>query len=145
MELPKVKYFVEMLLFRRNYTRLCKNDKTLCAICMMDECNEENDRIWDRYELRCGHKMHKRCFIKWTNESFTVKCPYCGVNESNSDIYCSKCDVFGHDCLRTCKICCTKGHDCVDNESYKTLVLHHKKTFQNIFKQFENEKIVIYH
>lgn len=128
MELPKEEYiFEKYTLSSRCYTKLHTNDKTLCAICMLDESNNDNDKIWNRYELKCGHKMHTRCFKKWICELCQIKCPYCGINEDNSCIYCIKCDKFGHDCTKTCLICKKSGHDCENIETYKNIALQKMK------------------
>ena len=128
MELPKEEYIFEVYtLSKRCFTKLHTNDKTLCAICMLDECNSNNDKIWDRYELKCGHKMHTRCFKKWTGSLFKIKCPYCGINEDNTCIYCIKCDTFGHDCTKSCTICKEDGHDCENIETYKNISLQVSK------------------
>lgn len=72
-----------------------------CEVCHLieigreDPADPQNDIIWGRYELECGHQAHIRCLRKWCKEAALVGCPSCGpVDEARP--YCNKCDVFGH-------------------------------------------------
>jgi hypothetical protein len=75
------------------YIKSIENDDSLCAICMM---NESDKKKWSKYELKCGHKMHSRCFRTWVNEKEKVVCPYCGDMEKRDNYYCILCNKFGH-------------------------------------------------
>ena len=66
-----------------------------CIVCMVDE--DFDKEVWTRYELRCGHQMHSRCFRKWCHQKQKINCPYCGdVEDKPENHYCSICKIFGH-------------------------------------------------
>lgn len=84
MELPpfpnKGNYTINVDLSIIKYTKLLKNNKTTCAICLIDE-NFKNK--WHRYKLPCSHIFHTRCYrhFCYFNNSI-IKCPMCGVLSS---------------------------------------------------------------
>ena len=71
-----------------------------CEIChlvevgMQDLENPKNDIIWGRYELRCGHQAHIRCFRRWC-KSEGIGCPRCGpIEEVEENRVCHSCNEF---------------------------------------------------
>ena len=73
-------------------------NKTLCKVCLTDETEDGNQ--WDRYQLRCGHIYHTRCFRRWCGVKNCLNCPYCGtIEEAKKNRYCDDCDAYGHNVL----------------------------------------------
>ena len=80
------------------YVKELRQDSSLCLVCLLDE--GEDEKRWLRYELRCGHVFHTRCFRRWCGKKQAINCPYCGsIDESMANRYCSTCQCFGHNVL----------------------------------------------
>ena len=66
-------------------------------ICLTDETKE--GKQWTRYQIKCGHVFHSRCFRRWCGTKQCLNCSCCGdIPEDRDSRYCEKCDVFGHNC-----------------------------------------------
>ena len=77
------------------FIKTVHNTRERCIVCMVDE--DFDKEVWTRYELRCGHQMHTRCFRKWCEQKQKINCPYCGdIEDIAKNHYCSACNVFGH-------------------------------------------------
>ena len=73
---------------------LSKNNKSLCIVCMMQE---EKDQHWDRYQLKCKHVIHSRCWRRWCHAKKAISCPLCNkIEEIETNMYCSQCKKWGH-------------------------------------------------
>lgn len=67
-----------------------------CVICELTEI-PHYDVTWFRYELRCNHQVHARCYKKWCKLKKTVGCPQCGLLlYTETNMYCDICGRFGH-------------------------------------------------
>lgn len=90
-ECNKCIYYVRFLMDSAAWT---------CEVCYLAELGSvalSNDIIWGRYQLKCGHQAHIRCFRKWCKEVGYVGCPCCGaVEEVETNEFCVRCDAFGH-------------------------------------------------
>jgi len=86
------------------YVKDVKNNRELCKVCMTEE---ETDTPWDRYQLKCGHMMHTRCYRTWCSVKQSVVCPYCGpVPDEPQWRFCDGCHNFGHNvCVDGYKSC----------------------------------------
>lgn len=74
------------------------NSKKLCQVCKLDEF-EKHKTIWHRYELKCGHQCHTRCFRRFSKNIGTVACPTCGeIEQTLENKCCWICNTFGHWC-----------------------------------------------
>ena len=86
------------------YVKHVSKNKELCTVCMMPE----KTRVpWDRYQLRCGHVAHTRCYRKWCTVKGKVACPCCGdVERTSTNGFCSCCNKFGHDVMTDGFVAC---------------------------------------
>ena len=76
------------------YTKHLNNDNGLCVACTMDET--EDSKQWERYQIKCGHIMHTRCYRHWMCKKKHLNCPYCGdIRETHKNYYCGRCETFG--------------------------------------------------
>ena len=88
LEYPDCFYFAKTL----------HENTDLCVVCQVDEI--EDGYRWDRYKTRCGHVSHTRRFRRWCGKKGHLNCPLCGdTPETESNMYCNNCDVFGHKVL----------------------------------------------
>lgn len=93
------------------YTKLIIDSKKTCIVCMIDE----EPQKWHRYELKCGHHIHTRCFRHWINKKKQLNCPYCGnLEHSEKNMYCSECKIWGHQSHDRVK--CPKMRDFLKNK-----------------------------
>ena len=77
------------------FCRVLFDDTELCPICQCDET--EDGKVWNRYQIKCGHKFHTRCFRRWCSKKNCLNCAYCGnIPETQTSMYCSECDEYGH-------------------------------------------------
>jgi len=90
-----------------NYVRLISNDKDWkCIVCGLVEkvffLNEsEGNKVWNRFQLQCGHEVHDRCYKVWCNINGCIGCVLCGKLQKNSEHkFCFYCKNFGHDPTR---------------------------------------------
>jgi hypothetical protein len=86
-----------------NYVKMISNGSPWkCVCCSMDEATiyigkREGVFLWHRYELRCGHQCHERCYRKWCYYMDTVGCPLCGtLSKDTHNQYCRICKSWGH-------------------------------------------------
>lgn len=90
-ECNKCIYYVRFLTDSASWT---------CEVCYLAELGAaalSNDIMWGRYQLKCGHQVHIRCFRKWCKEVGYVGCPCCGpVEEVEANEFCVRCEAFGH-------------------------------------------------
>ena len=79
------------------YVKQIHDEKTWkCIICELTESSTYHT-LWVRYELRCNHQVHIRCYKKWCKQQKTVGCPSCGpLSYVETNMYCEYCDHFGH-------------------------------------------------
>jgi hypothetical protein len=85
------------------YVRFIANSKTWkCVICDLVEeqaadVHEDYNIIWGRYQLRCEHEVHIRCFRKWCKINEMVGCVLCGpIEQVESNRFCNQCEQYGH-------------------------------------------------
>lgn len=80
-----------------NYTKpIYHKEAWSCIICHLTELPYD-DITWIRYELRCKHQVHIRCYKKWCKLKKTVGCPECGpLPYTDVNMYCELCSMFGH-------------------------------------------------
>jgi hypothetical protein len=73
------------------YVKPIYNDGAMCIVCMMDETEENiiinNGHHWERYIIKCGHKIHTRCFRRWCFSKNRVNRPYCGNVKNTFKIF----------------------------------------------------------
>lgn len=83
---------------------IADHNKWTCEVCHLTEDVMDYDGknkyniIWGRYELRCGHQSHIRCYRKWCKILGKIACPTCHyvVEEKRENKFCNICMVFGH-------------------------------------------------
>ena len=76
------------------FVKPLKDSKELCLVCMVDE--HGNNQHWERYQLKCGHIYHSRCFRRWCGVKQRMNCTYCGdIPEDRTTLYCDFHDKFG--------------------------------------------------
>ena len=90
-----------------NYVKQTYNDNEwTCEICCLKEqrikINATTYILWYRYQLKCGHQVHVRCYRKWCKMMNVVGCPSCltaqqHTPESAEYLYCKVCFNFGHE------------------------------------------------
>jgi hypothetical protein len=95
MELECENFFLSNNIEIPNFTQNIFKSNELCIICQLDE--HEDDKVWERYKLVCGHIFHTRCFRKWCLKKQSINCPYCGdIKQININKFCNSCKIFGH-------------------------------------------------
>jgi hypothetical protein len=73
-----------------------------CVCCSMTEATlylgkREGVFLWHRYELRCGHQCHERCYRRWCRMEDVVGCPVCGIlSRVEGNQFCRVCGSWGH-------------------------------------------------
>jgi hypothetical protein len=72
------------------------DDKWNCILCTLTE-QPLFDKLWYRYQIKCRHQVHSRCYKKWCKLQKTVGCPACGpLTMTKDNMYCEYCEMFGH-------------------------------------------------
>ena len=72
-----------------DYCKCVKDSEEVCMICLCVK------REWMKYQLRCGHQFHTRCYRKWLATKNKLNCTLCGdLAENDSNTYCQVCDKF---------------------------------------------------
>ena len=73
-----------------------------CVCCSLQEATlylgkREGVFLWHRYQLRCGHQCHERCYRRWCRQENTIGCPVCGtITEDKENQFCRTCTTWGH-------------------------------------------------
>ena len=95
MELECEKFFLSNNVEIPDYTQHILKSNELCIVCQLDEY--EDNKVWERNKLVCGHIFHTRCFRKWCLKKQSINCPYCGdIQQINKNKFCNSCKIFGH-------------------------------------------------
>ena len=77
------------------YTKHLNNNNDLYVVCIIH--GTEDNKQWERYQLKCGHIMHTRCFRHWMCKQKHLNCPYCcDIPETHKNCYFGSCETFGH-------------------------------------------------
>lgn len=75
-----------------------------CEVCHLTEDTTKYSHpdayniIWGRYQLRCGHQAHIRCYRKWCKILGKIACPTCHyvIEPLKENKYCNVCMKYGH-------------------------------------------------
>jgi hypothetical protein len=86
-----------------DYVQMISDGKAwICVCCGMEEATfyvgkREGVFLWHRYQLRCGHQCHERCYRRWCLTQDGIGCPTCGlIKKSQENEFCRYCDQWGH-------------------------------------------------
>ena len=86
-----------------DYVRMISDGRAwTCVCCGIEEATfyvgkREGVFLWHRYQLRCGHHCHERCYRRWCFAQEGVGCPTCGpIKKSQENEFCRYCDEWGH-------------------------------------------------
>ena len=60
------------------YIECCDDNVDICVICHLDEMEDNNNKLWTKYNFKCCHSMHSRCARRWFSYKNKLNCPFCG-------------------------------------------------------------------